>query len=69
MEKEDFLLKLAREELADDQIRREFNQHYGIGRLAQAKWDLKAKTPCCMTAALAACEKLTNIAKSPCLGA
>lgn len=69
MEKEDFLIKLAREELADDQIRSEFYKHYGANRLEQAKWDLKSKIPCCMTAALAACEKLTNIAKAPCLGA
>lgn len=69
MKKEDFLLKLAREELSDEQIRSEFDKHYGVNRLDQAKWDLKSKIPCCMTAALAACEKLTNIAKSPCLGA
>lgn len=69
MGKEDFLLKLAREELTDDQIRREFDKHYGVNLLDQAKWDLKSKTPCCMTAALMACEKLTNIAKAPCLGA
>lgn len=69
MKKEDFLLNLAREELSDEQIRSEFDKHYGVNRLDQAKWDLKSKIPCCMTAALAACEKLTNIAKSPCLGA
>lgn len=69
MKKEDFLLKLAREELTDEQIRKEFNQHYGVSRLAQAKWDLQAKTSCCMSSALLACEKLANIAKAPCLGA
>lgn len=69
MEKEDFLVKLAREELADDQIRSEFNKHYGVGRLEQAKWDLQAKTPCCMTTALLACQKLMEITKAPCLGA
>lgn len=69
MEKEDFLLKLAREELTDDQIRREFDKHYGVNRLAQAKWDLQARTPCCMTTALLACQKLMDIAKAPCLGA
>lgn len=69
MEKEDFLLKLAREELTDEQIRKEFKRHYGVACLAQAKWDLQARTPCCMTAALLACRKLTDIAKAPCLGA
>lgn len=69
MEKRDFLLKLAREELTDEQIRREFDKHYGVSRLNETKRDLQAKTPCCMTTALLACKKLMDITKAPCLGA
>lgn len=69
MDKEEFLLKLARDELTDDQIRMEFNRNYGMERIEQAKWDLKTIPMCCMTAALMACQRLTDITKAPCLEA
>ncbi len=69
MEKEEFLLKLAREELEDEQIRKEFQHHYQDGGLKQAKWDLQTIPMCCMSTALLACKKLTDIVKAPCLGA
>lgn len=69
MKKEDFLLKLAREELTDGQIRSEFYKHYGVSRLEQAEWDLKTIPMCCITAALMACQRLTDITKAPCLEA
>lgn len=69
MEKEDFLTKLVREELTDEQIRKEFEHHYQAGGLKQAKWDLQTIPMCCMSTALFAYRKLTDIVKAPCLRA
>lgn len=61
MEKADFLHRLTREELSENQIVEGFERFYSTNGFEEARRDLIFKTTCCMTAALLAVDRLKEL--------
>lgn len=61
MTKEDYLQKLSREQLTDEQIVDGFERFYSVKGFEEARRDLLFRTTCCMTTALLAVERLKKL--------